>query len=66
MNGKTEKETKVELNSIDADLTRIYAEIDALPPRQRERAIQFYAAYLAYLIRLYQKQELPLGRYTNN
>jgi hypothetical protein len=56
----------VELNTLDAGLTLCWEQIKSLPPQQREKAIQFYAVYLAYLIRLYQKKELPIGWYTPN
>jgi hypothetical protein len=56
----------VELNSLDAVLTQCWKQINDLPAEDRERAIQFYAVYLAYLVRLYRKKELPIGQYTPN
>jgi hypothetical protein len=56
----------VELDSLDAALTRFYRHIFSLPSEQQEKALQFHAVYLAYLVRLYRRKELPIGRYTPN
>jgi hypothetical protein len=56
----------VEIDSLDAALTRFYKQIYSLPSEQQEKALQFHAVYLAYLVRLYRRKELPMGRYTPN
>lgn len=60
------KGKNVEIDSLDAALTRFYRHIFSLPSEQREKALQFHAVYLAYLVRLYRRKELPIGRYTPN
>jgi hypothetical protein len=56
----------VEIDSLDAALARFYKQIFALPSEQQEKALQFHAVYMAYLVRLYRRKELPIGRYTPN
>jgi hypothetical protein len=56
----------VEIDSLDAALARFYKQIFALPSEQQEKALQFHAVYMAYLVRLYRRKELPIGRYTSN
>lgn len=56
----------MEIDSLDAALARFYKHIFALPSEQQEKALQFHAVYMAYLVRLYRRKELPIGRYTPN
>jgi hypothetical protein len=56
----------VKIDSLDAALARYYKQIFSLPSEQQEKALQFHAVYLAYLVRLYRRKELPIGRYTSN
>jgi hypothetical protein len=56
----------VEIDSLDAALARFYKQVFSLSSEQQEKALQFHAVYMAYLVRLYRRKELPIGRYTPN